>query len=86
MISHSEMLRLTYGDAPEVDSNFGVLEGGWLRVQINRVGLDQLVIGYASDAIVASAQASDPNFQGLAGLPLLRQIEYGGDADAFWLR
>ena len=26
------------------------------------------------------------DFSGLVGLPLLRLLEYGGDADWFWLR
>jgi hypothetical protein len=39
-----------------------------------------------SDAVASSTQASSPEFQGLAGLPLLRLLEYGGDASSFWLR
>jgi hypothetical protein len=34
----------------------------------------------------AAAEASSPDFGGLVGLPLLRLMEYGGDADWFWLR
>jgi hypothetical protein len=29
---------------------------------------------------------SDPEFGGLVGLPLLRMLEYGGDAGWFWIR
>jgi len=50
------------------------------------VGLDQDIMAYASDAVVRAAKASSPDFSGLAGLPLLRMMEYGGDADWFWIR
>ena len=72
--------------ASSVNSNFGPLEGGWLRVNIPEVGLDQDIVGYGSDAVVMAAKASSPDFGGLAGLPLLRMMEYGGDADWFWVR
>jgi hypothetical protein len=35
-----------------------------------------------TDAIRASSQ----DFEGLVGLPLLRKLQYGGDADHFWVR
>jgi len=38
------------------------------------------------DQLAAAAQHSDRRFLGLAGLPLLRKLRYGGDADVFWLR
>jgi hypothetical protein len=69
-----------------VNSNFGVLLGGWVRVVIPEIGFDEKVLGYASDAVAAAAQASSPDFVGLAGLPLLRMMEYGGDSDWFWIR
>jgi hypothetical protein len=50
------------------------------------LGLVQMVLGCASDAMVVASQASSPSFQGLAGLPFLRLVEYGGDANWFWLR
>ena len=73
-------------DAPPLTSNFGVLEGGWLQVRIPATGVDQLVLGYGSDAVAATCRRSTPDFEGLAGLPLLRLVEYGGDAAAFWVR
>ena len=41
------------------------------------------MIGYGSDAVVAATQANSPDFGGLVGLPLLRTMRYGGDADFF---
>jgi hypothetical protein len=80
------MTQLKYADAPDVNTNFGLLTGGWLRLAMPDLGLVQDVIGYASDAVAAAAQASSPDFEGLVGLPLLRLVEYGGDATSFWLR
>jgi hypothetical protein len=86
IISQAAMANLKQKTAPDVDTNFGLLQGGWLHLHMPEFGLDHDVIGYASDAVVTSAQTSSPDFQGLAGLPLLRMFEYGGDAQRFWLR
>jgi hypothetical protein len=69
-----------------VRSNFGGLQGGWLQLAMPELGLDQGILGFGSDAVVAAAQASSPDFEGLVGLPLLRLMEYGGDANGFWVR
>lgn len=74
------------GLAPGMSTNFGPLEGGWLRVQIPDLDFDESVLAYGSDAVVQAAAASHRDFAGLAGLPLLRMVEYGGDHDVFWLR
>jgi hypothetical protein len=71
--------------APE-DTVYGKLEGAWLRLSIPEVGLDRQLIGYASDLVAQLAQDSCPDFVGLIGLPLLRMMQYGGDADWFWIR
>ena len=80
------MARLKARDGPDLNTNFGLLQGGWLQLAMPELGLTQTVLGYASDAVAAAAAASHPDFQGLAGLPLLRLAEYGGDADWFWIR
>jgi hypothetical protein len=82
-----ESLRqLKHNDAGAVDTNFGPMEGGWLRVALPELRLDRAVLGYAGDAVIATVRASSPDFKGLAGLPLLRMLAYGGDADSFWIR
>ena len=86
IITQALLGRLTWRSASDVQSNFGILEGGWLHVIMPELGLDQDVVGYANDAVVAASKASSPDFEGLAGLPFLRLVEYGGDADWFWLR
>jgi hypothetical protein len=66
-------------------TNFGWLTGGWVRLIIPEVGFDQKVLGYGSDAVVNAAKSSSPDFSGLIGLPLLRMMQYGGDANSFWI-
>jgi hypothetical protein len=68
-----------------VHTNFGPMIGGWVRVVIPEVGFDDVVQSYASDVVVASVQRNSPDFEGLLGLPLLRLLEYGGDANSFWI-
>ncbi len=86
VISPARMAGLKHRAAPDVQSNFGLLEGGWLHLAMPDLGLDQDVAGFASDAVARDVQASHLDFEGLAGLPLLRLVEYGGDANEFWLR
>jgi hypothetical protein len=86
IISQALMARLKQRAAPDVHSNFGLLQGGWLHLTMPELGLDQDVVGYASDAVMTATKASSPDFEGLAGLPLLRLAEYGGNALWFWLR
>jgi hypothetical protein len=86
IISQALMARLKLRAAPDVQSNFGLLEGGWLHLTMPELGLDQDVVGFGSDAVGTAAKASSPDFEGLAGLPFFRLLEYGGDADWFWLR
>jgi hypothetical protein len=69
-----------------VETNFGPLDGGWLRIAIPKLAIQVDVLGYASDAVIQATEASHSDFEGLAGLPLLRMSEYGGDRDFFWMR
>jgi hypothetical protein len=86
IIGEDTMRRFNLGSAPQVNTNFGPLDGGWLQIQIPQLGLDEYVRSYSSDAVVQAVKSSDPDFDGLAGLPLLRMVEYGGDRDYFWVR
>ena len=86
IISASMMQRFKHPKADNVYSNFGELDGGWLRIVIAEVGLNQRVVGYGSDVAVEAAERSDLDFAGLVGLPLLRLLEYGGTAEEFWIR
>ena len=81
------MREFNLGVTPGMETNFGALNGGWLRVQIPELGFDEDVLAYASDAVVHAAKASHRDFDGLAGLPLLQLMEeFGGNSDSFWIR
>jgi hypothetical protein len=86
ILGQQDMNRLKAGDGPDLQTNFGLLQGGWLQIAMPELGLTGAVLGYASDAVAAAAAASHPDFKGLIGLPLLRQAEFGGNADWFWVR
>ena len=74
------------GVAPGLQTNFGPLNGGWLHRQIVEAGFDEEVLCYASDTVIEATQSSHADFEGLAGLPLLKTFEYGGDNNHFWIR
>jgi hypothetical protein len=86
IVSTEVMERFNLGLTPGMNTNFGRLEGGWLRVQIPELQFDNNIQAYAGDAVIEAARASHDDFSALAGLPLLRIIEYGGDSESFWLR
>src|SRR4051812_37287157 len=67
-------------DRHPVETNFGRLEGGWIRCLIPEVGFDALVAAYAGERVIDSAKSSSADFNGVVGLPFLRNFEYGGDS------
>ena len=75
-----------YRDGPSADTNFGPLEGAWFKVAMPELGLTEKIFGCGSDEVAAGAKSNHPDFEGLAGLPLLRLLEYGGNANEFWIR
>ena len=50
------------------------------------LGLVQPIHGYGSDSVAQAVKRDSSDFSGLVGLPLLRLMDYGGDAHGFWLR
>lgn len=86
IIDTATMQSLRWRESVRTDSNFGPLDGGWLRIAIPEIRFDAKILGYANDSIVNVVKRSDPEFGGLVGLPLLRMLEYGGDAGWFWIR
>ena len=67
-------------------SNFGPLDGGWLRLYAPELGVVEFVIGYGNANVAATAARSHTDFVGVIGLPLLQLGEYGGNATDFWFR
>ena len=86
VIGEDQLAKLTFGSGTALDTNFGLLQGAWFLLAMPELGLDLLQLGYASDDVVISTKQSHPDFEGLAGLPLLRLLEYGGNASEFWIR
>ena len=77
---------LRWRESVSTRSNFEPLEGGWPRIVIPELDFDAKALGYANDTVVSVVRRSDPAFDGLAGLPLLRMLRYGRDAAGFWVQ
>jgi hypothetical protein len=86
IVDNATLSQFNMGLTPGISTNFGALRGGWLRMQIPALSVDQTVLAYGSDTVAHAVSASQSDFVGLAGLPLLRMVEYGGDRKEFWLR
>jgi hypothetical protein len=86
IIDSDSLRRLLRREGPELESNFGPLQGGDVRFVIPELGTEHELTGYANDKVVTAVRTSSPDFGGLIGLSLLRLMEYGGDADEFWVR
>lgn len=87
IILRLDLLRaLAHEPCQDRPSNFGSLVGGWLRLYNPDLGLVEFVRGYGNDRAAAMVARSHPDFVGVVGLPVLRLAEYGGNADAFWIR
>ena len=86
IVSSAVMADFCHLRGPGTDTNFGRLDGGFLLVRIPETGVDAMIFGYASDHVTDAIRASSHDFEGLVGLPLLRKLEFGGDADHFWVR
>jgi hypothetical protein len=57
-----------------------------LRILVPGVGGPLVVSAYGSDAVARAARASASSLIGLAGLPLLREFQFAGDANSFWIQ
>ena len=86
IVSSAAMTACCQLGGPGTETNFGRLDGGFLRVRIPETGVDAVMLGYAGDQVTAAIRGSSQDFEALVGLPLLRRLEYGGDADHFWVR
>lgn len=70
----------------QIDTNFGPMQGGWVRLYTRALGLVETVEAFRSEKSAQTAARSHPDFVGVVGLPVLRLAEYGGNADEFWIR
>src|SRR5207249_11870124 len=86
IVSLDVLDEFNFGLLRAIRTNFGTLESGWLRVQVSEIKFDEEIVGYGGDAVIATARGSHSSFDALAGLPLLRMMQYGGDKSVFWIR
>ena len=86
ILSQTDLALLLRSAAAGMNSNFGHLTGAWLELSMPELGLNTQVVGYGSDQVLQAVQQDSIDFSGLAGLPLLRMVEYGGDATSFWIQ
>jgi hypothetical protein len=86
ILGMADLSLLSFIETANVRSNFGTLRGAWLQLATTELGLTSEVLGFGSDTVLQTARSASPDFAGVVGLPLLRLVEYGGDASTFWLR
>ena len=85
-ITRSLLHRIEFEPADLQKTNFGLAEGSWVWVEIPKLGFRKQMVAYGLDRVVAAAKASHSDFEGSVGLPFLREFEYGGNENEFWLR
>jgi hypothetical protein len=85
-ISRSLLSKIETEPAGIQKTNFGLAEGSWAWVEIPELGFQKEMVAYGLDGIVATAKESHPDFEGSVGLPFLREFEYGGNDNEFWIR
>ncbi len=86
ILGQTDLALLLRSAAAGTNSNFGYLAGAWLELSMPELGLNTQVIGYGSDQVLQAVQHDSIDFAGVAGLPFLRMVEYGGDAASFWVQ
>ena len=78
--------RLVLRRTRDIETNFGPMRGGWIRLYSRDLGLVEFIEAFGNDRAAAAATRSHPDFVGLVGLPVLRLAEYGGNSEEFWIR
>src|SRR5436309_298210 len=70
ILGQSDLSSFSRAAAAVVRSNFGQLNGGWLRIDMPELNLTSRVLGFGSDRVLQTVQAASADFAGLVGLPL----------------
>jgi hypothetical protein len=86
ILGQTDLAVLLRASAAGIQTNFGALAGAWLELHMPELGLTSAILAFGSDTVFQTVQGDSAEFSGLAGLPLLRMVEYGGDAVSFWVR
>lgn len=61
IVDTGTMQSLRWRESITTDSNFGPLEGCWLRIAIPELVFDEKTLGYANDSVVNVVKRSDPS-------------------------
>ena len=86
IVDVATVTRFTDSAMTKLGSTYGTLLGGWVDTFVRELGLNARVLAYGNDSLVQEAKLDSNDFAGLIGLPFLRLLEYGGDADWLWIR
>lgn len=86
IVDEKTLQTMRWRESLGVDSNFGSLAGGWLRVAVPEISFEQKLLCHGNDVVVSVVKRSDSKFDGLIGLPFLRLMSFGGDEGYFWIR
>ena len=57
IVSVAQMRQCKRGDAPDLQTNFGTLEGGWVDVEVPDLQFRRPLVGFASDDVWDACQA-----------------------------
>src|SRR6476620_7598516 len=68
VVSVGRITRFLFRTSPRLSTNFGIYQGGQVRVAVPALGFDQRILGYGSDPTIIAVQRSHPDFAGLVGL------------------
>src|SRR5438094_4075706 len=66
-------------------TNYGMMKGNWILVEVPGCNFKDVLVGYESDVLVEKAKQACPDFDAIFGLPLLREFNFGGDKQEFWI-
>src|SRR5260370_23456813 len=83
ILGKTDLMLLQRASAAGSNTNFGYLRGGWLELDMPELGLSSQIRSYGSETVLQAVQSDSPDLAGLAGLPLLRLLQHGGDKDSF---
>src|SRR5207302_10114679 len=67
IVSHKVLELARVEEGPAFKTNFGLLDGGWIRIVIPELKVDQELMAFANEPAVELARASWPHLDGLAG-------------------
>ena len=84
VLSPEDLHDFSFGISSPMTSNLGILQAEWFHLAMPELGLECLMVGFISEQMELMRR-DHPEFAGLVGLPFLRQLEFGGNGEEFWI-